>query len=96
MRIILRAAREFIMASHSTNRDGAAPKRATNVTLNESLLDAARQLGINLSRACERGLQMQIAEVQAQRWRDENQAAIASSNDYVERHGLPLAKFRQF
>ena len=73
-----------------------APRRATNVSLNESLLEAARRLGINLSRACERGLQMQVAEVEARRWREDNQDAIASSNDYVERRGLPLAKFRQF
>ena len=76
--------------------DADAPKRATNVSLNEHLLATARDLKINLSRACERGLQMQIAEVQARRWREENQAAITSSNDYVDRVGLPLAKFRRF
>ena len=73
-----------------------APKRATNLSLNESLLEAARRLGINLSRACERGLHMQVAEVEARKWREENRDAIASSNDYVDRNGLPLAKFRQF
>ncbi len=30
------------------------------------------------------------------RWIDENQAAIQSSNDHVDRHGLPLARYRQF
>ncbi|MBI5163485.1 MAG: type II toxin-antitoxin system CcdA family antitoxin [Magnetospirillum sp.] len=72
------------------------PKRATNLSLNEGLLEQARQLKINISRACELGLQMQIAEIQAQRWREENKDAIASSNYFVERHGLPLAKFRKF
>jgi antitoxin CcdA len=76
--------------------DPDAPKKATNLTLNASLLEVARRLRINISRACERGLQLQIAEVEAKRWRDENREAVASSNDYVERHGLPLAKYRQF
>ncbi len=76
--------------------DPDAPKKATNLTLNSSLLEVARRLRINISRACERGLQMQIAEVEARRWREENRDAVASSNDYVERHGLPLARYRQF
>jgi len=70
--------------------------KATNLTLNASLVDTARKLRINLSRACERGLQEQIAEVHAKQWREENKDAIASSNDYVEQHGLPLGRFRRF
>jgi Post-segregation antitoxin (ccd killing mechanism protein) encoded by the F plasmid len=31
-----------------------------------------------------------------QRWLDENKEAIGSSNAIVEKHGLPLAKHRQF
>lgn len=76
--------------------DAEAPKRSANLTVNSSLLDLARRLKINVSKACERGLQIQIAEVQAKQWRDDNAAAIASSNDFVERHGVPLAKYRQF
>jgi hypothetical protein len=44
-----------------------APKRATNVSLNSALLDQARALGINVSRACGRGLAVQIAEARAAR-----------------------------
>ncbi|WP_333714876.1 type II toxin-antitoxin system CcdA family antitoxin [Yoonia sp.] len=29
-------------------------------------------------------------------WLEENRAAIQSSNDWVEQHGLPLEKYRQF
>ncbi len=76
--------------------DPDAPKKATNLTLNVSLLELARKLEINLSKACERGLRLQIAEIQAARWRAENAEAIASSNEYVEHYGLPLAKLRQF
>lgn len=71
-------------------------RRATNVSLDQALVQKARELEINLSRACERGLAEQIAETQAERWRAENVEAIESSNCYVEEKGLPLTKFRQF
>jgi antitoxin CcdA len=71
-------------------------RRATNVSLDTALLDEARALGINVSRACEHGLAEAVAEERARRWQHENQAAIASSNEFVERHGLPLARYRQF
>jgi len=71
-------------------------RKATNVSLNTDLLDQARALEINISRACERGLVEQIEEVRAARWREENRTAIVSSNHYVDRKGLPLAGHRRF
>lgn len=73
-----------------------ATRRATNVTLPADLLDQARALGLNVSQACEGGLKAEIARHRAAQWLEENREALASSNDYVERHGLPLAEFRQF
>ena len=73
-----------------------AMRRPTNVSLNAELLEQAKELGVNVSRACDRGLTIQIAEEKAQRWLEENRAALESSNQYVERHGLPLARYRQF
>ncbi|MBF0326179.1 MAG: type II toxin-antitoxin system CcdA family antitoxin [Alphaproteobacteria bacterium] len=35
-------------------------------------------------------------EQDSRRWQEDNRAALLSSNDYVARHGLPLARFRQF
>ncbi len=35
-------------------------------------------------------------EAKAEQWQLENRAAIESSNAYVVKYGLPLAKFRQF
>lgn len=74
----------------------AARRKATNISLDAELLDAARALNINISRACERGLTEQIAEARAQQWRADNADAIASSNRHVEDHGLPLATYRRF
>jgi antitoxin CcdA len=74
----------------------AAPRRATNVTLPEPLLHEARDLGINLSQACERGLAIAVAAARRQRWLEENQGALAAWNEHVVEHGLPLAAYRQF
>jgi antitoxin CcdA len=82
--------------SETADQDSRSPKRATNVSLNGRLLSEARALGINISRACDRGLAMQIAEERARRWLDENKAALESSNAFVERHGVPLARYRKF
>ncbi|HYM30681.1 MAG TPA: type II toxin-antitoxin system CcdA family antitoxin [Candidatus Cybelea sp.] len=71
-------------------------RRATNVSLDAKLLDEARALAVNVSRACERGLALQIAEERAKHWRKTNRAAIESSNDFAARLGLPLARYRQF
>lgn len=71
-------------------------KRATNVSLDRQLLEEARALKINISQAAEKGLSLQIAEERAKKWREENKAAIESSNAYVEKYGLPLARYRQF
>jgi antitoxin CcdA len=71
-------------------------RRATNVSLDPVHLEAARELGINVSQACERGLVETIAEELAARWKQENAEAIESSNAWVEANGLPLAKYRLF
>lgn len=71
-------------------------RRATNVSLNREHLAQARELGINISQACERGLVETIAEVRAARWLEENREALESSNAWVEANGLPLAGKRLF
>jgi antitoxin CcdA len=76
--------------------DPDAPKRATNLSLNESLLATARALDINISRAAEQGVAAAIARRRAEQWQVENAAALESSNAFVESRGLPLARHRPF
>jgi len=73
-----------------------ATRRPTNVSLDRALVDEARALGVNLSKACERGISAQVAETRAARWREENRDALASSNAHVDTQGLPLAAQRLF
>jgi antitoxin CcdA len=74
----------------------ASSQRATNVTLPETLLQEAKEMGINLSQACERVLAAAVAEARRQQWLKENRQAMEAWNDYVAKHGLPLAAYRQF
>jgi antitoxin CcdA len=73
-----------------------AVRKPTNVSLDITLVEKARELGINISRACEDGLEKQVAKDSAERWREENREAIEHWNAYVEEHGLPLARYRTF
>jgi antitoxin CcdA len=69
-------------------------RRATDLHLEAELVDEARRLGVDLSRAAEAGLRHAVAAAKA--WREENAEAIRQMNAWVEEHGLPLAKHRMF
>ena len=74
----------------------AAPKKTTSVTMAEPLLAEAKALGVNVSQAAEDGLAKAVAAKRSELWLRENHEAIQSSNEYVEKHGLPLARYRMF
>ena len=73
-----------------------SPKKATNVTLTETLLSEAKRLRINVSVAAEDGLRRAVAQKRATVWLEANRSAIESSNQFVEQYGLPLSSHRQF
>jgi antitoxin CcdA len=72
------------------------PRRATNVSLSSDLVKEAKQLGINLSQACEAGLAEQVREAQKEEWKRENREAIESWNKWVADNGMPYDEYRQF
>ncbi len=79
-----------------SRRKDDGPKRPTNVSLSEALIYEARKLGINVSRACEDGLETEIRRERSKRWQEENAAGFEAWNAYVERNGVPLARHRKF
>jgi len=76
--------------------DPAAPKKATNLSINSDLLRKARQLNINLSATLERALGEELSKREAASWIEENRAAIRSYNHFVEQHGCFADEFREF
>jgi antitoxin CcdA len=61
-----------------------------------SLVGSAKDLGVNISQAAEEGIRRAVSQARAERWKQENQAALNSSNDFVDQHGLPLETSRLF
>lgn len=71
-------------------------RKATDVSVNGKLLSEARGLKLDVTRAAEDGITRAIRAEKERLWRIENAEAIAAANEYVEKHGLPLARYRQF
>ncbi|MFJ6328567.1 MULTISPECIES: type II toxin-antitoxin system CcdA family antitoxin [unclassified Rhizobium] len=71
-------------------------RKAANLSLDEQLVADARELKINISRAAEDGITRAIKAERERLWLLENAEAIEQANAYVEKHGLPFGKYRQF
>lgn len=71
-------------------------RKPVNLSLDTGVVEAAREAGINLSQTCEAALRDATKAEREAKWLEENRAAIEASNAWVEKHGLPLAKYRLF
>ena len=71
-------------------------KRAANLALSADVLDAAKQLNLNISKLCDAYLQNYVKQEQARRWREEHAAFVAVYNDTVATEGLPLDEWKTF
>ena len=65
-------------------------RRPVNLTVREDLVAAAKELGVNASRAAEEGLAAAVRTAREQAWLKENAEAIEYWNKWVEENGLPL------
>ncbi len=73
-----------------------APKKATNLSLNSKVLEAAREMGINISQTVDTLLADEVKRRYREKWNEDNKAAIDAYNERIEKEGLPLAKYRSF
>lgn len=71
-------------------------RKSVNISIESRLIEEAKELGINISRAAEESIAKAVSDEKSRRWLLENKEAIESSNEYVRRNGLPLAKYRLF
>ena len=71
-------------------------RKSANLSLASNLVSQARDLNINLSRAAEEGIERAVKNERERLWRIENAEAIRQENAYIEKNGLPLAKYRAF
>ncbi|WP_395067825.1 type II toxin-antitoxin system CcdA family antitoxin [Paraburkholderia silvatlantica] len=71
-------------------------RKPTNVSLPTDLLERARELNVNVSRASERGLREEVEAAEARAWAERNADFIEEMNARIERDGLPLEEYRMF
>jgi len=71
-------------------------RKPVNLSLDTGVVEAARAAGINLSQTCEAALRAAARAERERQWKEENKESIEAWNAWVEEHGLPLAKYRQF
>jgi antitoxin CcdA len=64
--------------------------------MDADLLDEAETLGVDASRAAEAAVTDAVRMARAAEWKRENRAALEAWNEWTEKNGLPLAKYRQF
>ena len=85
-------------ATRSTQRarTSLSGKRATNLSLSSDVLEAARQLDINISQVCDSYLRELVRREQERKWRENHADFIAAYNATVEAEGLPLEAWRNF
>lgn len=73
-----------------------ANRRPTSLTLDAALLDEAKALGLNVSRAAEEGVRAAVRAGRAKSWASENAEFIRQYNKMVEEEGIMLAEYRKF
>ena len=77
-------------------RTGLPGKRATNLSLSSDVLEAAKELDINISQVCDNYLRSLVRREQERKWRADHADFIAAYNATVEAEGLPLDEWRSF
>lgn len=77
-------------------RTGMPGKRAINLSLSSDVLDAAKELNINISQICDSYLREVVRREQERKWREDHADFITAYNATVEAEGLPLDEWKSF
>lgn len=73
-----------------------APKKATNLSLNSKVLEAAREMGMNLSQTVDALLADEVKRRYSEQWNERNKDAVDEYNACIAKYGLPLETYRTF
>ena len=68
----------------------ATKRRRVNLSIEEGVIEAAKSLSLNASRAAEEGIARAVKAERDRRWQEENAEAIRAHNERLERDGLLL------
>jgi antitoxin CcdA len=85
------------MAKTTGQKKQTSPRRrATNLSIREDILAAAKRHGINASQIAETALKEAVAAREHAGWLEENARAIEEYNERVDRDGLFNEGLRRF
>ena len=84
-----------------------APVKIKTVPIDGTMVAEAELRGIDVVRACEAGLYAAIRRaadprsaeekrLADEKWAEENRPAMEAWNEWMDKHGLPLARYRLF
>ena len=74
----------------------AGARKATNITLSQEVVADAKELGLNLSKTCERLLRETIRMEKRRRWACEHADFVAAYNQSMQEEGVALEQWRSF
>lgn len=77
-------------------RISSSKRKPVNLSIDAELVADAKSIGINLSQICEAALSAALKKEREDQWVKANWDAIQATNAWVEKNGLPLAKYRVF
>ena len=77
-------------------RTNMVGKRATNLSLSSDVLEAAKDLEINISQVCDNHLREYVRQEQVRKWREDHADFIAAYNATIDTEGLTLDEWRSF
>lgn len=83
-------------SSDTPSRARPSGKRAANLSLSADVLDAAKELRLNVSQLCDQYLRETVRREQDRRWQEEHAGFIKAYNATLETEGLPLDQWRAF
>jgi len=84
-----------LQAPERTRKPSAA-KRPTNLSLSIDVLNAAKQLDINLSQVCDAHLRDVVRQQLERQWRAEHADFVTAYNATLHAEGLPLDEWKSF
>lgn len=75
---------------HLSSDQENTKRRAINLTIREDLVQEARTLKLNTSRAAEAGILAAIKQAREEAWLEQNKAALQAHNARIEKSGTLL------
>lgn len=65
-------------------------RKPTNLTIRKDIIEEAKSLKLNTSKAAEYGIIQAIKELKSKEWVEQNQVAISAHNERIDKQGVLL------